>query len=131
MSLKYIVICCLLQQVLSQELNDNCKFGPDELERSAVHDLHTAKEKCDEEFGQCFSEDNDNAENGKCSEEHNNCIDMILHEYEDSIKDSEYSMKLFSESLSNIDGSCNALCKYDLVFTNLVEEGVLCGLYRS
>ncbi|KAI8120846.1 hypothetical protein FF38_04677 [Lucilia cuprina] len=130
MFLKYLLMCCLLQQVVSQEMKDNCKFAHDILE-SSVKNLQTSKENCDQIFGQCFSEDSDNAQNGKCIEEHNDCITMVLYQYQDSIKESDYAMQLFTESLSNADGTCHAVCKYNLVFMKLVEKSMLCGLYSS
>ncbi|XP_037815009.1 uncharacterized protein LOC119605778 [Lucilia sericata] len=131
MFFKYFLICGVLQQVLSQDLKDNCTFAEDDLERSAVHDLHMAKESCDETFGQCYSEANDDPETGNCNEEHNNCLNMIVDVYRDSIKDSDFSMKLYNEALSDIGDDCNGLCRYELVFMKLVEERVLCGLYRQ
>ncbi|KAI8120845.1 hypothetical protein FF38_13531 [Lucilia cuprina] len=128
MFLQFILFYCLMQHVLPMEVevNNECKFAEDSLERTSANDLHFFKGLCDEAYEECYNAAEDELKREACSYPRNNCVNGLIGHYETIIEESEYASKLFKDALSGITDDCYGLCKYDLVFKKLVDEHVFC-----
>ncbi|KAI8120842.1 hypothetical protein CVS40_7924 [Lucilia cuprina] len=117
MSFKYVLICCLLSQVLSQE----CIFPENDPEHTAAIDLVYGREYCIDMFVKCSKRHRDT-----CFRLYDNCLKNMIEEYKSTISGYEVSRKRFNKAEEEAGNNCDPICFYHIIYQKLYYDRVFC-----
>ncbi|KAI8120826.1 hypothetical protein FF38_13532 [Lucilia cuprina] len=120
MLLKYILICCLLQQVLSAV--KDCPFPEHHPEHQVANKLINDKKVCSDAYVQCIT-----TSNQSCFETYNNCLKDVIEDFKEAAIDFDLLIKIVIETQNEVDIDCNSVCFYEIIFRKLLENHLFCG----
>ncbi|XP_023304337.2 uncharacterized protein LOC111686222 [Lucilia cuprina] len=120
MLLKYILICFLLQQVLSAV--QDCPFPEHHAEHHVANNLINDKAVCSDAYVKCIT-----TSDQTCFEKYNNCLKDAIEDFKDAAIDFDLLIIIVIEAQNEADIDCNSVCFYEIIFRKLLENRVFCG----